>query len=272
MDLWTIDSQPDRVQNVPRSISTRYQDLGTEFIQQFDAILWFAGHSSVKTCAADPLGAVRNNCSDLIEFVGKKADRTKFIYASSASVYSEIASGYGTPKRFEEAEAMAAPETTYDASKVAFDSLVSVVGKNSVGLRMGTVSGWSSCLRPELIFNAMNISAMTDEVVWVSNPAAARTILFLDDLYFYVKALLASSAEMPGILNLGSLNLRIGELAEFIAGFHAVSLKEVKTGPTYSFNMSLELAGARYGFPEKPSLECRCKQFVEDYLNEGNRN
>ena len=267
-DIWTVDSQVARLEGIPQSRAMRYQDLTTDFLRQFDAILWFAGHSNVKSCIYDPVGALKNNCSDLLELIYKKADRTKFIYASTASVYSKTVAPNEAVQISKEHEAMASPETVYDASKVAFDSLISVIGKNIVGLRMGTICGWGPCLRPELIFNAMNLSALETHKLWVSNPKASRTLLFLEDLNFYVNALINSASKLPQLLNVGSFNLTIGEIAASIAKFHAVPIEEVEATPTYSFNMDLQLLHSSYGVREPKTLHDHCVDFTTTYQNQ----
>ncbi len=270
INVWTVDSQADRLKNVSRSITIRYQDLTTDFIRRFDAILWFAGHSSVKSCISDPVGAFKNNCTDLLELIYKKADHTKFLYASTASVYSKKFVQNEPIKASKEWEAMASPETIYDASKVAFDSLISVVGENVVGLRMGTVCGWGPCLREELIFNSMNISALTTQKIWVSNSTASRSILFLDNLFFYLYSMLESSSEIPRLLNIASFNFEIGTIASLISNFHRVPLKEVEASPTYSFNMDCSLLHSLYGQIEEKTLDSHCLDFVSAYKDKIN--
>ncbi len=58
----------------------------TSDFAQFDAILWFAGHSSVARALADPCGAIQKNTSNLVGLVEKLSEQQTLIYASTASV------------------------------------------------------------------------------------------------------------------------------------------------------------------------------------------
>ncbi len=62
----------------------------------------------------------------------------------------------------------------------------------------------------------MSLSAATGGKVFVKNRVAYRPILFLDDLWLLVKALLTTDAS-PGVYNAGSISGTIGEFAGWIA-------------------------------------------------------
>jgi len=157
-----------------------YNTLSKDAIQPFDAVLWFGGHSSVPLSIADPSGAVKNNCTDLIQLVEKINLEVPFIYASTGSLYSKC-DGDIAPSS--ESELARIPEyNAYDCSKFAFDYLLPNIRDNFFGLRFGTISGFSDSLRPELIFNKMNIDAFFRKKIELMNPNAFRSILFLNDL------------------------------------------------------------------------------------------
>lgn len=263
-DVVTCDQNLQRITSIPFAMRCRYQELAFGDFRDFDVILWFAGHSSVPMSLADPDGAVANNCLDLLKLARRKPSRTRLIYASTASVYSaEVEAGVDAPPpELSEAETKLSPVNPYDCSKISFDALARCFAENVVGLRLGTVCGYSPQLRGELVFNAMNRAAINDRAVGVANPKSWRNILFLDDLAHYVTTLIEADGTLPAILNAGSFNLTIGELAETIAQFHDVPVVRRADTKTYSFRMNCDLIQSICGAPPRATLIDRCRQFT----------
>ena len=214
-------------------IQSDYASLELDFLKDFDAVVWFAGHSSVQQSISDPQGALANNCLNLFSFSKKLSSKTKLIYASSGSLYSVKQGESYLPAR--ENELITIPyQNAYDISKFAFDYLAENFLENFYGLRMGTVSGFSPNLRRELVFNAMNISAVLTGKVHVKNKNSLRSILFLDDLYLLVEKILLTNSE-PGIYNAGSISSTIGEFAKEIAKTWNADVIDEGISETYSF-------------------------------------
>lgn len=248
----------------------RYQDLRTSDLEDADLILWFAGHSSVPRSLDDPLGALHNNCLDLLQFAQRKPVDVPMIYASTASVYSiDHRPGDDPPPMLDEHETRLNPVNPYDSSKVAFDALAACFTDGLTGLRLGTVCGWSPQLRPELLFNAMNISAARDGRVRVGNGHAWRAILFLEDLAHVVVGLVETDGPRPPMMNVASMNVAIGDLGQRIADHHGVHVERLADTPTYSFRMDCTLAQELCGdFPEV-DLADRCRAFGADIERSG---
>lgn len=248
---------------VTNGIQCRYQELTINDLTVFDTILWFAGHSSVSMAVDDPHGAIANNCFDLLQLAKRKRVPTPLIYASTGSLYSIEEIGYNiVPPSLSETETRLNPINPYDSSKVAFDALASFCAPGLTGLRLGTVSGYSPNMRGELIFNAMNLMALREGRVRVSNRHAHRNILFLNDLAHYVLTLISLPQVLPQILNVGSHNLTTGELANEIANFHGVPIEEGQDTKTYSFRMDCRRARELCGSLPEISISERCATFA----------
>lgn len=262
-DVVVCDQDLRRIADVPVAIRCRYQELAFSDFRDFDVILWFAGHSSVPASLKDPDGAVANNCLDLLQLARRKRATTRLIYASTASVYSieQHAGSAQPPPELSESETKLSPVNPYDCSKISFDALARCFAENVVGLRLGTVCGYSPELRGELIFNAMNLMAMNEGCVAVSNRQAWRNILFLSDLAYYVCQLIRTPGTLPPILNAGSVNLTVDSLATSIAHFHNVPIIARPDGKTYSFRMNCKLIQSICGVPQAYSLRERCAEF-----------
>lgn len=266
-DVTVCDQALERLAGARRAVHCRYQDLSISDLAAFDAILWFAGHSSVPMALKDPDGAIANNCLDLLQLAKRKPMGTRLIYASTGSVYSVEADAASLPPPLmDEAQTLLNPVNAYDCSKISFDALARCFVHATTGLRLGTVCGYSEHLRAELIFNAMNCAALREGRVRVANRHSYRSILFLDDLAHYVVALLAIPAPLPPILNAASFHLSIGTLADTIAAFHGVRIEAMPDTRTYSFRMHCGRIEALCGLPPPVTLEQRCAAFRDALL------
>jgi UDP-glucose 4-epimerase len=240
--------------------SLDYNDLTPEELARFETILWFAGHSSVGQSITDPQGAIANNCLNLFSFAKKLPATTKLIYASTASLYPLN----DTLAPLTEDSLIRIPaQNAYDISKFAFDYLAQHFLSRFYGLRMGTVSGYSPNLRPELIFNAMNLSAVKSGRVHVKNADAFRTILFLSDLWVLVEHLIRHDAP-SGFYNAGSITASIGEFGRQIADAWGATVIDEGKAPTYSFKLDCSkmqgLCGAVKGSED---LLKECRSFIQ---------
>lgn len=236
-----------------------YNDLTPESLAPFDAVLWFAGHSSVGQSITDPQGAIANNCLNLFSLAKKLPTKTRLIYASTASLYPLDKAG----APISEASLIRIPaQNAYDISKFAFDYLAEHFLDRFHGLRMGTVSGYSPNLRPELIFNAMNLSAVKTGAVRVKNANAYRTILFLSDLWTLVEHLIRHDAP-SGFYNAGSITASIGEFGQQIAKAWGATVIDEGETPTYSFKLDCSKAEALCGpMRRSEALLDECRAFI----------
>jgi UDP-glucose 4-epimerase len=217
-----------------------YASLSKEFLSSFGTVLWFAGHSSVSKCILEPADGIINNCINLFSMAQKIPADTKFIYASSGSVYSASLNKKEI-SFFSEKTLLCPPEfNAYDMSKYALDYLLKNLNGNHCGLRMGTLAGYSANLRQDLVFNAMNISALNDGFINLSNPRNHRTILFLNDLGQLLLRLIEAE-NIPKLINAGSLNLSINTLARRLGEIWSVPILQSEDTNPYSFGMDLGL-------------------------------
>jgi SAM-dependent methyltransferase len=129
---------------------------------------------------------------------------------------------------------------------------------------MGTVSGFSPNLRPELVFNSMNLRAVRDGRLTLRNRDSNRTLVFLDDLWALVQRLVFSE-QTSGIYNVGSLSFKMSELAEGIASAWNAEIVDEGNSPTYSFLLDTTKMNAVCGdLLGTMTLEQRCRRFIDD--------
>jgi UDP-glucose 4-epimerase len=245
-------------QNVIIKFPFSYTGLTAKDLASYDCILWFAGHSSVTESNQDPIGAINNNMVNLIDFLKKiPNDNTLFIYASTASLYS------GVEGPTKEDVKVVPYENAYDISKFSFDYLAQRFHQNIIGLRMGTLAGYSSNMRSELIFNSMCLNAFFKSEVKVANKEKERSILFLSDLAEIIRILLGKKNVSPGFYNALSYTFSIGDLGNKISHFFGAKIIELPSSNTYSFsidNSKIKLLG----YQNTHTFEKQIEIFVHD--------
>jgi len=225
-----------------------FQTLDTSFYKAFDGILHFAGVSSVSAAQSDPAMTMRENLGDLITLACSLEPEQRLIYASSASVYSDLSSrcDQTTLRDSLETDSLPPPTNAYDASKASLDHALTFgfPEQQTVGLRMGTVSGVTALtknMRNELVLNAMVQSAVQKHHISLRNPDAGRALVCLQDLALYVEHLVNASALSPRILNVASFNTTIGEIARTVSEFTGAPIHLFNQTETYSFRMNCDL-------------------------------
>lgn len=235
-----------------------YTGITSKDLAKYNAVLWFAGHSSVSQSNADPIGALNNNMVNLIDFLKKLPNENiLFIYASTASLYS------GLRGPVKEDMQILPYENSYDISKFSFDYLAKRFHSKIIGLRMGTLAGFSPNLRPELIFNSMVLNAYLNNEVKVANKKKIRSILFLSDLAEIVNLFLTSKKISPGHYNCASFTFSIDELGEKIANYFGAKVKYLPDSPTYSFSVDT-LKIKKMGFRKTFTFNEQIKNFIND--------
>lgn len=198
----------------------------------YDAILWFAGHSSVQRCLADPFGAFANNVDGIVRVIKQLGGQQKFIYASSSCVYDYLTHG-----RF---------HNMLDYSKYAAEEALKLLYSNAYILRLGSVAGASPNMRLDTMVNRMVSDAVTAGHLRVFNPGIERPILAMRDLLRLIPAVMVGEYGQ-GVIDAASFMTTPEGIAQVIAE-ETGSMIEIDTSrsPTYSFSMPC-LPGAVFG-------------------------
>jgi nucleoside-diphosphate-sugar epimerase len=128
--------------------------------------------------------------------------------------------------------------------------------KKLIGLRFGSVNGFSKNFRNENIINALSSNIVNNNDLVVSNGYAYRSILGLTDLTkCFVKLIEAERIEHT-VYNLSSINDTILNIAEKIHSFGSSNLtvNESSFQTDYSFNCSSELFEKEFDFKFSDSI------------------
>jgi nucleoside-diphosphate-sugar epimerase len=220
-----------------------YNSLSQEWLSKWETIILLAGHSSVQMCETDYYSSFNNNCRNFIELVKKINSNTKFIYASSSSVYGVM------DKHFiaDETHFVYSSNTNYDISKFIIDAymLNGKNGNNSLcphwyGLRFGTVNGSSPNTRIDLMINSMIEASNQNGYINVYNDHIDRAILGLNDLCRAIEAILVKGTpDKSGVYNLSSFNASVGDISKDVSKLvGAKIINHGLSGTPYDFRIS----------------------------------
>jgi len=204
--------------HLPRQTGILNKDifhLTTEDLEPYDQVIFLAGLSNDPMAEYSPSKNFIFNAAApaYLAYIAKTAEVNRYIYASSCSVY-----GYTENELFDETRPVSS-HYPYGISKLQGEQAVTqmIDDKFSViSLRMGTISGYSSRMRLDLIVNTMFKTAMRDRVITVNNPSIWRPILAIDDAATaYIRAVEANQ-NISGIFNIASGNYTVGEVADLV--------------------------------------------------------
>jgi len=222
-------------------------------ISQYENIILLAGHSSVQMCEHNKGNAWINNVDYFYNLCEKLGDNQLLIYASSASVYGQ------KTNICTESDLNINPINHYDLTKINIDIIANKFindGKNIVGLRFGTVNGYSSNIRSDLMINSMVYSYKTKGSIWVSNSWIKRPILAIDDLVRAVLRIIDSDKKYYGQYNLCSFNKTVDEISETVSQVLGCEIiKSKNTNKVYDFEISNNNFQKDYDFTFKCDIK-----------------
>jgi nucleoside-diphosphate-sugar epimerase len=221
-----------------------------------------AGHSSVPSCLGALYSPWSNNVTNFTDLLDKLDDQL-VIYASSASVYGNSAPG----QQHKETNTHFTPVNNYDITKYALDqqaTIANLTGKRVIGLRFGTVNGYSANLRVDVMINSMYHSVQNDRGIQVSNKHISRAMLGIEDLCCAVERCIEQP--VPGIYNLSSFNATVGEIAEAVSRkLGAEIVDNGSTANAYDFALDTGLFEQTFDFKFKETPDTILNGLIEHY-------
>lgn len=230
-----------------------YNNLSSEFYKKYTHIILLAGHSSVRMCDGVPSSVIKNNVQNFISLIDKLTNNQVLIYASSASVYGDCKE----PIAFENYK-LSEPHNMYDYSKQIIDTYCSIGNLNIkyIGLRFGTVNGYSPVLRDDVMLNAMVSSAWKTNKVMLYNGKTKRSILGINDLIRAIKLLLHTD-KFNKIYNLSSFTNTAEYFANLVSKKTNSDLQIAQSNE--KLNLNEKLLTNKYNF------SMSCDKFINDY-------
>lgn len=241
-----------------------YKDLTKEELSKFDAVVLLAGHSSVKMCDGPIFSSWNNNVNNFIELISKLDKSQTLIYASSGSVY-----GLSSGSSVEDSIIKFKPINHYDLTKFSLDTQAQKFigqGYKIVGLRFGTVNGWSPNIREELMINSMFKRSVYEKEFYINNKNIKRPILGIGDISRSINVIIENP--VPGIYNLSSFTDTVDNISRYICNeIHSEIIETPDIKGIYDFDMNTEKFQKTYDFIFKENISSIVQELSSNITN-----
>jgi nucleoside-diphosphate-sugar epimerase len=250
--------------------SLDFSKATTLITEAFDTIVLLAGHSSVQMCETDYYSSFNNNCRNFVELTKKIKPETKFIYASSSSVYGMMDKNAVADETY----MVYGGNNNYDISKFILDAYM-LNGRNGsepilphwYGLRFGTVNGPSPNTRVDLMINSMVHTAKQNGYINMSNEHIDRAILGLNDLCRAIETIIVSGTpDKSGVYNLSSFNASVGDIARNVSEITGANIIDHGlVGVPYDFRISNRKFENNFDFKFTDTIESITESLLTEY-------
>lgn len=266
--LWFGNRLPKNVRLIQRDVL----ELEVSDLSGYDVVIFLAGLSNDPMAEYSPVRNFIDNASSsaYLAYISKCAGVRRFIHGGSCSVY-----GYTVNELYDE-EAPTNCAYPYGISKLQGEfGCMQLADENFsvVGLRQGTVCGYSPRMRLDLVVNTMFMSALTNRTIVVNNPAIWRPILSIRDATSaYIRAV-ESAHEISGIFNVASGNYTVGEIADYVREgvrdyLDVATRIEVRDLQDYrNYKVTCEKAANILGFKPRCDVKDIVKDLAENFEN-----
>lgn len=245
----------------PETIQKDYRDLTKEELSKYTHIILLAGHSSVSMCGGELTSCFNNNVFNFTNLLDKIDDNQTLIYSSTLAVYGN------NPKLVTEEDPIKKALNVYDYTKIARENIANFYpNKKLIGLRFGSVSGFSPNFRNENLLNALTMSSMNKLPLTISNGDAYRSVLGLNDLCCAIDKIIEVDIIKNKIYNLTSVSDKIinfGYEVKRLTDSELIVNDSFKTD--YSFNCSAELFEKDYNFKFGDTIESIYNDIIINY-------
>jgi nucleoside-diphosphate-sugar epimerase len=245
----------------PETIQKDYRDLTKEELSKYTHIILLAGHSSVSMCGGELTSCFNNNVFNFTNLLDKIDDNQTLIYSSTLAVYGN------NPKLVTEEDPIKKALNVYDYTKIARENIANFYpNKKLIGLRFGSVSGFSPNFRNENLLNALTLSSINQQPLTISNGDAYRSVLGLNDLCCAIDKIIEVDVIKNKIYNLTSVSDKIinfGYEVKRLTDSELIVNDSFKTD--YSFNCSAELFEKDYNFKFGDTIESIYNDIIINY-------
>ncbi len=193
-------------------INKNLMELKEEDLLDYDAVVFLAGLSNDPMANFSPAkNFIENSAAPTyLAFISKEAGVSRFVYASSCSVY-----GF-TDNEVMDEDSPVNPLYPYGISKLQGEYAIMKMADESfrpIAMRKGTVGGWSSRMRFDLVVNTMTKYALSDGKITVHNPNLWRPLIDIRDVVTAYRKAIMCSLNISEVFNICGENYTIGQLA-----------------------------------------------------------
>lgn len=245
----------------------RQVDKVVEAMRNVDAIVHLGAIVGDPACALDEELTIEVNlmATRMVAEVGKGSNVSRFIFASTCSVYG------ANPETLDEHSSLN-PVSLYARSKIASEQVLTSMASPSFGptsLRFGTIYGLSGRTRFDLVVNLLTAQALVDHRITIFGGNQWRPFVHVDDAAEAVLRTLEAPLSLVGnqIFNVGSdeQNHTIQQVGELIGRLvpEAKLVGEGLDTDTRDYKVSFAKIRNTLAFRPQWGLEQGIKQVVE---------
>lgn len=194
-------------------INKDLMELTVEDLLDYDAVVFLAGLSNDPMANFSPAkNFIENSAAPTyLAFISKEAGVSRFVYASSCSVY-----GF-TDNEVMDEDSPVNPLYPYGISKLQAEYAIMNMADETfrpIAMRKGTVGGWSPRMRFDLVVNTMTKFALTGGKIVVHNPNLWRPLIDIRDVVTAYRKAIMCDPSISEVFNICGENYTIGRLAE----------------------------------------------------------
>ena len=205
-----------------KQINKNLIDLKQEDVKGYDAVVFLAGLSNDPMANFSPSKNFIENAAvpTYLAFISKQAGVPRFVYASSCSVY-----GF-TDNEVMDEDSPVNPQYPYGISKLQGEYAIMKMadeGFRPIAMRKGTVGGWSSRMRFDLVVNTMTKYALSQGKITVHNPNLWRPLIDIRDVVTAYRKAIMCSLNISEVFNICGENYTIGRLANDVVNEFAAA-------------------------------------------------
>ena len=155
----------------------------------------------------------------------------------------------------------------YDYSMIARESIANLYpGKKLIGLRFGSVGGFSKSFRNENLVNSLTLASRNKSLT-IANGDAMRSVLGISDVCKAIEKIIFEDTIKSRVYNITSTNNKIISFGIKIKEItnSELTINESAFKTDYSFSCSPELFEKDYNFKFKDSIESIYSDIITNY-------
>lgn len=239
-----------------------YKDLTKEELSEYSHIVLLAAHSSVSMCIDNLSSCFKNNVVNFIDLVNKLDGQT-LIYASTCAIYGK------SKELVTEGEFIKDALNFYDYSMIVREQIAKLhPNKKLIGLRFGSVGGFSKSFRNENLVNSLALASINKSLT-IANGNAMRSVLGISDVCKAVIKIISEDVIKNRVYNITSINDKIMKFGIKIKELtnSELTINESSFKTDYSFSCSSELFEKDYNFEFEDSVESIYNDIITNYDN-----
>jgi nucleoside-diphosphate-sugar epimerase len=238
-----------------------YKNIKKEFLEKFSHIVLLAAHSGQNMCVDNFLDTFNNNVNNYINLIQILNSEQTLIYASTCAVYGN--NNFPVTEDFIIKDVL----NIYDYTKISREKIAKLFSdKKLIGLRFGSIGGFSKNFRYENLMNSLTVSTLKNQNMTISNGECVRSVLGMIDACRAIEAIIKNDFKGNKIYNVTSFNdkiINIGLKLKEITNSDIILNDHYKT--EYSWDCLNSLFESEFDFKFEDTIESIYNDIILNY-------